>query len=95
MKTVGVRDLKEHTSEILKLVREKGETVEITSRGKPIARITPTPEDRSRALREFWKQTDELAQRIAAVWPKGVSAVDTVRDVRDHDYDSPRYERLD
>ena len=43
MTTVGVRELRQRASELLRLV-EKGETVEITDRGRPVALLTPLPE---------------------------------------------------
>ena len=41
--SVGVRELRQRASELLRLV-EQGETVEITDRGRPVARLTPLPE---------------------------------------------------
>lgn len=42
MERRGVRDLKVNASAVLALVKA-GETVEITERGKPVARIVPLP----------------------------------------------------
>ena len=42
MTTVGVRELRQRASELLRLV-EQGETVEITDRGRPVAMLTPLP----------------------------------------------------
>ena len=39
MTTIGVRELRQHTSKILRRVREEGETVEITYHGEVIARL--------------------------------------------------------
>ena len=43
MTSVGVRELRQRASELLRLV-EQGETIEITDRGRPVARLTPIPE---------------------------------------------------
>jgi prevent-host-death family protein len=43
MTSVGVRELRQRASELLRLV-ERGETVEITDRGRPVARLTPLPD---------------------------------------------------
>ena len=43
MTSVGVRELRQRASELLRLV-EQGETVEITDRGRPVARLTPLPD---------------------------------------------------
>lgn len=43
MTSVGVRELRQRASELLRLV-EQGETVEITDRGRPVAMLTPLPD---------------------------------------------------
>lgn len=43
MVRVGIRELRQRASELLRLV-EQGETVEITDRGRPVAHLTPLPE---------------------------------------------------
>lgn len=40
--SVGVRELKAHLSQYLARVR-RGETVVVTDRGRPVARLTPAP----------------------------------------------------
>lgn len=84
MHTVGIRELKQQTSAILRRVREEGEIVEITYHGKIVARLVPanqpslSPED-SKVL---WADLDQLSAEISAKWPKDVSAQEAVRDVR-------------
>jgi prevent-host-death family protein len=82
MQRIGVREFKAHTSEILRRVRDEGETIEITSRGQAIARVTPV-EDRPRPskeeIRRRFAEAEKFAQEISTRWPKGVSAVDAVR----------------
>jgi prevent-host-death family protein len=41
MKSIGIRELRQHASRYLRDV-ERGETIEITDRGRPVARIVPT-----------------------------------------------------
>lgn len=43
--TVGMRDLSQRTAKVLALVRA-GETVEVTDRGRIVARIVPAVDDR-------------------------------------------------
>lgn len=43
MSSVGVRELRQRASELLRRV-EQGETIEITDRGRPIAVLGPLPE---------------------------------------------------
>lgn len=63
MDQVGVRELRQRASELLRLV-EAGETIEITDRGRPVALLTPLPDgsplERLRAAGEVDAATDEL-----------------------------------
>jgi prevent-host-death family protein len=43
MTSVGIRELRQRASQLLRLV-EQGETIEITDRGRPVALLTPTPQ---------------------------------------------------
>ena len=43
MTTVGVRELRQRASELLRRV-EAGETIEVTDRGRPVAVLAPLPE---------------------------------------------------
>ncbi len=47
--TVGMRELSQRTAKIIALVREGG-TVEVTDRGKIVARIVPAVDDRYEQL---------------------------------------------
>jgi prevent-host-death family protein len=44
MTSVGVRELRQRASELLRRV-EAGESIEITDRGRPVAVLAPLPED--------------------------------------------------
>ncbi len=83
MQSVGVRELKQRTSEILREVEERGEEVRVTRRGQVIARIVPVPTAavKTRA-QEVWAEMDRLAEQIAARWPEGVSATEAVAEQR-------------
>jgi prevent-host-death family protein len=43
MASVGVRELRQRASELLRRVAG-GETIEVTDRGRPVALLTPVPE---------------------------------------------------
>jgi prevent-host-death family protein len=45
MASVGVRELRQRASELLRRV-EAGETIEITDRGRPVAVLAPLPDQR-------------------------------------------------
>lgn len=63
MARVGVRELRQRASELLRLV-ERGETIEITDRGRPVALLTPLPEgsalERMRAAGEVESATGDI-----------------------------------
>jgi prevent-host-death family protein len=63
MTSVGVRELRQRASELLRLVGQ-GETVEITDRGRPVALLTPipqgTPLDQMRAAGDVDTATGDL-----------------------------------
>lgn len=75
MTTVGVRGLRQRASELLRLV-EQGETMEITDRGRPVAKLAPwpagSPPERPRATGEVDEATgsvDDLPEPL--VLPPG------------------------
>jgi prevent-host-death family protein len=81
---VGIRELKQRTSEILRRVREQKEAIAITHRGRVIARLVPVEEAQERGVEasRVWVDMDQLAWEIGARWPGGVSAVEAVREQR-------------
>jgi|YNPMSStandDraft_1061717.scaffolds.fasta_scaffold85166_2 prevent-host-death family protein len=83
MLTIGIRELKQQVSEVLRRVRESGCEVQITYRGKVIALIVPAnraanAQEESRA----WEELDRAAEAISARWPAGVSAAQAVSEAR-------------
>lgn len=75
---IGIRELKERTSAIVKRIREKNETVIITYRGRAVARIVPF-EDASTMRaegRRVWMAMDELAKEIGAQRPPDMETPD-------------------
>jgi prevent-host-death family protein len=69
---VGVRELKARLSEYLARV-ERGETVNVTSRGRRVARIVPAVGETTieRGLREGWltRQSDRPPEPFTALPP--------------------------
>ncbi|MGH9225026.1 MAG: type II toxin-antitoxin system Phd/YefM family antitoxin [Acidimicrobiales bacterium] len=63
MTRVGIRELRQRASELLRLV-EQGETIEVTDRGRPVALLTPVPEgsglERMRAAGEIEPATGDI-----------------------------------
>jgi prevent-host-death family protein len=83
MNTVGVRELKQRASDILRRVRDRGDAFEITYRGRTVARLVPLAQRRDDLpATTTWESWDQLTEAIAAVWPSGTSAVAAVREQR-------------
>ena len=83
MLSVGIRELRQQTSELIRVVSEEGRPVEITLRGKPVARLIPiAPEISTPESAQRWANLDRLAAEIGAHWPEGVSAVEAVAEGR-------------
>ncbi|MBI2917072.1 MAG: type II toxin-antitoxin system Phd/YefM family antitoxin [Chloroflexi bacterium] len=85
MVEVGVRELKQRTSEVLRRVGDNKETIAITHRGRVVARLVPVP-DADRAtydVEALLAEADELAEEIGKHWqPKSMSAADAVKEQR-------------
>lgn len=84
-KTIGVRELRARASRILRRVREKHESVDVTYRGQVIARIVPVvpPAEAAQALSAVWADIDQLAGEIGRHWkPKAKSAAEAVSEGR-------------
>ncbi len=83
MVTVGVRELKQQASELIRLVRESGHEVHVTHRGKVVALLIPVALGRSKNDEaRAWVDLDSLSAEIGARWPKGVSAAQAVAEGR-------------
>jgi prevent-host-death family protein len=80
MRSVGVRELRERTSEILRWVRDEGQEVEVTYYGRVVAHLVPVepklPEEVERA--SVWADLDQLAAEIGARWSGDVTAAEAV-----------------
>jgi prevent-host-death family protein len=46
--SIGIRELRQNASRYLRLVEERGEPIQITDRGRPVALLTPVPKTTSR-----------------------------------------------
>ncbi len=83
MAEIGVRELKEKTSEIMRRVREKKESFDITYRGRVVAWLVPVerPEP-DEDWRKVWAEMDRTADDIAKHWREGMSAAEMVSEQR-------------
>jgi len=86
MPSIGVRDLKNHAPEIMRLVREERAEYIVTYRGEPVALLLPLNENWREMIntqqlakvepsRNVWSELDELRREIEREWQSEKSAV--------------------
>lgn len=78
MGAINLADAKAHLSELVDRV-EAGDSIDITRRGKPVARLTAVTVPRKRIDAAL------LQSLTATMAPQAQSAVDLVRSMRDGD----------
>jgi prevent-host-death family protein len=78
MTAISLADAKAHLSELVDRV-EAGDSIDITRRGKPVARLTAPASPRKRIDAAL------LRSLTANMPPQGESAADLVRSMRDSD----------
>jgi len=85
--TIGVRELKNHTSRVIRAVREEMSEYVVTLRGEPVAVLRPLTEEEAQRLRQ--KETNAalaemkaLAQEVASAWTSDQSGVELVAEQR-------------
>jgi prevent-host-death family protein len=86
---IGVRELRERTANILRQVREKKAEYVITYEGRPVAILTPLPEQPveevilqvgKQLASENWESYARLSEQLRRNWPQGQNT-QTVLDV--------------
>ena len=85
--TVGVRELKNQTSRIIRSVREDLSEYVVTLRGEPVAVLRPLTEEEAQRLRRVELDTAleeirALAQEVASAWTSEKSGVELVSEQR-------------
>jgi prevent-host-death family protein len=84
---IGIRELKNRASEIVREVRESQATYVVTVRGEPVAELRPLPaqgirERRQEEVEQVMAEIDELARRIGRAWRSPKTAVELVEEQR-------------
>ena len=85
MKTLGKHELTERIDEILRLIKEKGETFEVTEHGEVVAHIGPASESKQPVEESdaaAWAELNRIASELGPYWPENTDAVEIVHDVR-------------
>lgn len=84
---IGIRDLKNRASEIVREVHEHEAEFIVTLRGEPVAVLGPLSErneeeHRQDAAEEAMAQIDALADEIARAWTSPKSALELLEEQR-------------
>ena len=84
MEEIGIRELKQRASEILRQVREEHESFSVTYRGKVVAKLVPAmnPSADQEVASAIWTRMDDLSREVSAHWPNGSSASEAVNEQR-------------
>jgi prevent-host-death family protein len=78
MKTVGAFEAKTHLNELLQRV-SKGETIRITRRGVPVAKLVPADEAKKRDLTKIVREIREIRKGISL---KGLTIREMINEGR-------------
>jgi prevent-host-death family protein len=85
--TIGVRELKNQASRVVRAVREEMAEYVITVQGRPVAVLRPFTDDDAQRLRqpEIDRTVEEmkaLAQQVGEAWKSSKSGVELVEEGR-------------
>ena len=85
--SIGVRELKNQTSRVLRAIREEMAEYIVTLHGKPVAVLRPLTEEESLQLQqhEIEKSTAEMkaiAREVAAAWTSNKSGLELISEQR-------------
>jgi prevent-host-death family protein len=86
-KKIGVRELRNNASKIVRAVREEGAEYVITVHGEPVAVLRPLAEEQSREYDEseinhLMSELNKMADRVSKAWQSPLSAVEAVQEQR-------------
>jgi prevent-host-death family protein len=85
--TIGVRELKNQTSRVIRAVREEMCEYVVTLRGEPVAVLRPLTEEEMKRLRQAdidaaLEEMKTLAQEVASAWTSDKSGVELIAEQR-------------
>ena len=84
MEEIGIRDLKQRVSEILRQVREEHENFSVTYRGKVVAKLVPAmdPSADQEVASAIWIRMDDLSREVSARLPTESSESEAASEQR-------------
>jgi prevent-host-death family protein len=85
--TIGVRELKNQTSRVIRAVREEMSEYVVTLRGEPVAVLRPLTEEEAQRLRQVeiaaaLAEMKTLAQEVASAWTSEKSGAELIAEQR-------------
>lgn len=86
-KKIGIRELKNNASKIVRAVREEGAEYVVTVHGEPVAVLRPLAEttdetDRDAEVARFMAELKELSKEIATGWKSEKSGLEILEEDR-------------
>ncbi|HSN75897.1 MAG TPA: type II toxin-antitoxin system prevent-host-death family antitoxin [Anaerolineae bacterium] len=91
MPVIGVRELREHTADVLRQVREQKAEYVITYQGKPVAFLAPVDEQAVESamvqagrstVEDGWDAYMRLVEELRSTWPADLSTQDLLDEIR-------------
>jgi len=91
MSLIGVRELREQTSKVIRQVREEGAEYVITYQGRPVAIILPLDTERAeaemvqaskKAMPGGWEAYERMTKELRRDWPPDLSTQDLMDAIR-------------
>ena len=91
MALIGIRELRQKTTEVLRRVQQEGEAYVITQQGRPVAMLLPLDQEKieaeilrsaRRSVADGWKVFHRLAEEIRKAWPAGLETQTLMDDIR-------------
>jgi len=91
MALIGVRELRQKTTEILRHLQSDGESYIITQRGRPVALLLPLDREKIEAemlrsaqqvVADGWQVYQRLADKMRQKWPSGLTTQSLLDEIR-------------
>lgn len=91
MALIGIRELHQKMTEILRRVQQNGEVYVITQQGRPIALLSPLDKEKieakllrsaSQSTPNGWEVYARLANELRLKWPKDISTKSLLDHIR-------------
>jgi prevent-host-death family protein len=89
-KEIGIRELKNKTSSIVRQVREESTEYIITHHGRPVAVLRPIEDEDTEELKiqkakEAWEELLEIGRKLHESNPNARSAVEILEEIREEE----------